>query len=478
MARAVEDILARLVPSETEKIERRAKDLDLLDRRLSEIAKELEKSDGRLAEGEQAHRRAKNARAELASFAAAGVDRLHRAGREHQAWKNEHFVASNLRSGLAGMLAQFTIAPDVPQVDEALLQTVGIGLDDLDANERRKRVLEHIEAAISETDEWIADARKIVEALANRESGLRAEVERALGERGLGAAKLREFQELERQASLLTSYADALEKERFTQKLHQKSFEETQHERRDLLGEQRSTFEHVTARIDQEFSGRIHVQRIDHGDAEPLERFLAGLRQRGVTRWWNELPADRKPSPESLVYSLETDTLGDVGMTDAVQETFRECMTRSRMRELAALRCPDRYVLAYRIDGGDYRPLDELSGGRRVGVLLSLLLETADNRPLVIDQPEDELDNRFLFDTVLPALKRLRGRRQVILATHNANIVVNGDADMVIQLEAGANRGRIACAGAIEEPATRNAIVRTVDGGEEAFRLRRRKYGF
>ena len=79
---------------------------------------------------------------------------------------------------------------------------------------------------------------------------------------------------------------------------------------------------------------------------------------------------------------------------------------------------------------------------------------------------------------MLPALKKLKGRRQVIVATHDANIVVNGDADMVIQLEATANRGRVACSGAIEEPAVRDAIERTVDGGEVAFRLRRRKYGF
>ena len=110
--------------------------------------------------------------------------------------------------------------------------------------------------------------------------------------------------------------------------------------------------------------------------------------------------------------------------------------------------------------------------------MLSLLLETEDSRPLIIDQPEDELDNRFLFETVLPALKNLKGRRQVVVATHNANIVVNGDSDMVIQLEATAKRDRVACSGAIEEPDVRDAIVRTVDGGEEAFRLRRRKYGF
>ena len=88
------------------------------------------------------------------------------------------------------------------------------------------------------------------------------------------------------------------------------------------------------------------------------------------------------------------------------------------------------------MDDGTYRKLTELSGGQRVNLLLSLLLETDDERPLIIDQPEDELDNRFLLDTLLPALRNLKGRRQVILATHNANIVVNGDADQVIHLEA------------------------------------------
>ena len=165
-------------------------------------------------------------------------------------------------------------------------------------------------------------------------------------------------------------------------------------------------------------------------------------------------------------------------MSPAVQATFREALSQSKRRALAAIRCPDRYLLELRMDDGSLRSLDSLSGGQRVSVLLTLLLETRDDRPLVIDQPEDELDNRFLFDTVLPALKRLKGRRQIILATHNANIVVNGDADQVIQLEATADRGRVVQAGAIEEPAVRDAIVRTVDGGDDAFRLRRLKYGF
>ena len=187
---------------------------------------------------------------------------------------------------------------------------------------------------------------------------------------------------------------------------------------------------------------------------------------------------DRKLSPDTLINKLKSHSLDEVGMTEAIQVTFKECITRLRERELAALHCSDTYLLEMRMDDGTYRRLEELSGGQRVSVPLSLLLETVDDRPLVIDQPEDELDNRFLFDTVLSALKKLRGRRQVILATHNANVVVNGDADMVIQLDATAHRGWVARAGAIEEQAIRDAIARAVDGGEVAFRLRRRKYGF
>ena len=116
------------------------------------------------------------------------------------------------------------------------------------------------------------------------------------------------------------------------------------------------------------------------------------------------------------VPDLSEAPLGEVGMSEACSVPFSRGLTQARQRELAALRCPDRYFLELRMDDGSYRRLDELSGGQRVSVLLSLLLETEDSRPLVIDQPEDELDNRFLFETVLPALKKMKGRRQVIVA--------------------------------------------------------------
>ena len=197
-----------------------------------------------------------------------------------------------------------------------------------------------------------------------------------------------------------------------------------------------------------------------------------------MTRWWKGLEPDQKPSPEELLDPPYQRQPGRCGHDPRGATDLPRVRDQVQAAGLGRLRAPDIYVLEMQLDDGGYRQLDELSGGQRVSILLSLLLETADDSPLVIDQPEDELDNRFLWETILPALKKLKGQRQIVVATHNPNIVVNGDADMVIQLEATAQRGLIAEAGAIEEPAVRDAIVRTVDGGDEAFRLRRRKYGF
>ena len=315
--------------------------------------------------------------------------------------------------------------------------------------------------------------------LRSREQAVRVAVERKLADRGVDGARIKEFQSLSSQASLLASYEANLAQTRGRRDDAERDFETLLTERQRLTEKQRAAFDRVMKTLDAEFGGRISARRIDEGDRAPLGGFLRRLNQRGVTRWWNDLAAAKKPTSRDLLAALETKRLARVGMSPVVQQTFREALSRSKQRELAAIRCRDRYVIEYGMDDGTGpKRLEELSGGQRVSVLLSLLLRTSDDRPLVIDQPEDELDNRFLFDTVLPVLKRLKGRRQIIVATHDANIVVNGDADQVIRLAATANRGRVAEAGAIDDPAVRDAIVRTVDGGDDAFRLRRLKYGF
>lgn len=476
---AVEDILARLVPPEMAGIGLRGAELQRLDKSLADLARQLANFDEKLADAEQGRRRTEEAKRALAAFSESGVNRLYEAGRKKKQWET---VSTEVQMALgphvqeALLFAREFELPPINGDDEAALAEEGIDLREL--REQREIVVGRLEATSREVEKWIGNFQKISLYVSRRESGIRIHVEHALAERGLDAGTLKEVQQLNRQASLFPSYELLVEETRRQRAAAESAFERALAERRALVEAQRLAFGRVAEEVKREFDGRIRVRRSEEADAGPLVGFLKGLRQKGVTRWWNDLaPADR-PSPATLVAGLDGGALADVGMSHAVAETFRESVTRSKRRELAALRCPDRYVLELRMDDGSYRLLNDLSGGQRVSVLLSLLLETEDDRPLVIDQPEDELDNRFLSETVIPALKKLRGRRQVVLATHNANLVVNGDADMVIQLDATAHRGRVVCAGAIEDPEVRDAIVRTVDGGEEAFRLRRRKYGF
>ena len=477
---AVQDILVRLVAPETDDILAREERLSDLDRELALVVTRLAKLDDDIAVAEQALERCRGAAAELAAFSDAGITDLHRASRSFRGWQDAERAATELATSLSRVLqsAGSVETPGVDDIPEPVRRTAVVSDGDAALHARWQRIRDHLRSARNELSEANASMGSIVAALQSHESAVRVDVERKLAERGVDGARLKEFQSLSGQASLLASYEANFAQTRDRLDGTERTFEALLAERRHLIEAQRAAFDRVTTAVGAEPAGRISARRIDDGDREPLEQFVKGLNQRGVTRWWNDLADRQRPSPRGLLAALEEDRLASLGMSEAVQKTFRDALSRSRRRALAAIRCRDRYVLEFRMDDGTSRRLDDLSGGQRVSVLLSLLLKTHDDRPLVIDQPEDELDNRFLFDTVLPALKRLKGRRQIVVATHNANIVVNGDADQVIQLAATADRGRVAAAGAIEDPAVRDAIVRTVDGGDDAFRLRRLKYGF
>ena len=122
------------------------------------------------------------------------------------------------------------------------------------------------------------------------------------------------------------------------------------------------------------------------------------------------------------------------------------------------------------------KPLSELSMGERAIVLLKIVL-ALDDRPLLIDQPEEHLDNRYIFNELTPAFRQAKTNRQIIIATHNANLVVNTDAEQVIVAEH--TDGAITyISGTIENPDIRERVKSILEGGDEAFRKREEKYGY
>ena len=120
----------------------------------------------------------------------------------------------------------------------------------------------------------------------------------------------------------------------------------------------------------------------------------------------------------------------------------------------------------------------KLSLGQQQSILLSIMLFSKNECPLIIDQPEDNLDSEFIYKTFVRVLRSIKERRQVIVVTHNANIAVLGDAELIIPLKATSDQATIQNRGSIDTPETRSLACAILEGSEEAFRRRMAIYGF
>ena len=131
-----------------------------------------------------------------------------------------------------------------------------------------------------------------------------------------------------------------------------------------------------------------------------------------------------------------------------------------------------------------WQALRELSTGQKATAILLLLLLESD-APLIVDQPEDDLDNRFITDGVVPRMRDEKRRRQFVFSTHNANIPVLGDAELILGLTASGDAGHKGTSeikpehvGSIDTRQVRELVEEILEGGKDAFETRRLKYGF
>ena len=127
-------------------------------------------------------------------------------------------------------------------------------------------------------------------------------------------------------------------------------------------------------------------------------------------------------------------------------------------------------------DGKDFQPITQASAGQRSAAMLAFLLAHGEE-PLVMDQPEDDLDNHLIYDLVVRQIRENKLRRQIIVVTHNPNIVVNGDAEMLHALDFAQGQCIIRQSGSLQEEAMRAEVCRVMEGGLEAFERRYRRLG-
>ena len=119
--------------------------------------------------------------------------------------------------------------------------------------------------------------------------------------------------------------------------------------------------------------------------------------------------------------------------------------------------------------------IEDLNEARRTYRQVKRIFLADGDNPLIIDQPEENLDNKFIYEDLVGAFKEAKKKRQVIIATHNANLVVNTDAEQVIVAEFKDNKISYK-GGSIENIDIRNSITLLLEGGKEAFKRREEKY--
>jgi len=159
-------------------------------------------------------------------------------------------------------------------------------------------------------------------------------------------------------------------------------------------------------------------------------------------------------------------------MSSRILEWFKDS---ERLYELETLFPQDKIEVYLKVNE-EYKLIDKLSIGQKATALL-LLLFAQEDRIVVLDQPEEDLDNRFIYEDVVKILREIKGKRQLFIATHNANIPVLGDSELVLVLETKNERCVINNRGSIDKEDIRADVKNIMEGGEEAFRIRAEKYG-
>jgi type III restriction enzyme len=183
---------------------------------------------------------------------------------------------------------------------------------------------------------------------------------------------------------------------------------------------------------------------------------------------------------DTQVPSEQTPNLTRLGIPESDLKKIQRKLSTDGWLDLALTPIADEPIFHYETKEKEYIAFEQASAGQQATALLRVLLGQT-GMPLIIDQPEEDLDSQVVEDVVTQLWKAKRGR-QVIIASHNANLVVNGDAELVVvcdyRITGDQSGGQIKAEGAIDMREVREEITHVMEGGEKAFKLRKEKYGF
>jgi len=234
----------------------------------------------------------------------------------------------------------------------------------------------------------------------------------------------------------------------------------------------------IVEQINAALSPSIRVSLMQYGDSRQyqqlLEEALRGnrLQQCVVAR---KIVAALSPVDlAEIIKQRDAQTLVDKAELnpDQADKVIAALVGSRALFDLETVELIDRPKIELN-DNGTFKETAELSTGQKCTAILPILLLDSEN-PLLIDQPEDNLDNRFVFESIVGTIGAIKRRRQLIFVTHNPNIPVLGEADRVFVMDSDGTTARRVNAGSVDD--CKQNIVTLLEGGADAFRRRGQRY--
>ena len=235
----------------------------------------------------------------------------------------------------------------------------------------------------------------------------------------------------------------------------------------------------VADRLNKHLSPMIRIRVEQFGNMNDYKALLtqtmkgSGLRYATIV----DRAAERIPPSElaALIQNEDHATLERELDLDADRATrmIIQLKDKPEIFSIETVELHDRPIMELK-DGLDYKDSAVLSTGQKCTTILPILLMESEH-PLLVDQPEDNLDNAFVFETIVQSIREVRGRRQLIFVTHNPNIPVLGDAARVFALKSTGRAAAVANVGSVDDVA--EEIMTILEGGEAAFEARQKRYG-
>jgi DNA repair ATPase RecN len=475
---------------------------DVLPRRKTDLRRELEKNRKALIESRNELRLVEEKLAALPGLEET-LERFREAGleeklRERSLLVREERIIASIPERLASFRDSLeTIRREVP-IDRVFLSEKALeelpgrailtGLNEVfvTLDKDLERTVKTLDEALQRADEGVAAVRKEWEA---HRKQIEAGYEKILRELQKSRVDGEEFIRLRRQIEDLRPLRERQGLVRRIEKEHADRRRTLLAEWEDQKAQEFRRLDRAAKDVGRKLRDRVQVEVTAAGNREPLAKLLREAVGGRLSEATDLLSAARNLSLTQFVEACRAG--GDalhraygIPPAQAARLAAAEPEVLMRVEELDLP--PTTAIRLNTAPSGEpptWHVLEDLSTGQKAtAVLLLLLLES--DAPLIVDQPEDDLDNRFITEGVVPRMREEKLRRQFIFSTHNANIPVLGDAELIVGLSATgeAERGHARIApehmGSIDAKSVRELVEEILEGGKEAFERRRRKYGF